>query len=155
MSGSDPDWELYLDNVAATEALGDRLAALAAPGTLVLLEGPLGAGKTCLVRGLVRGLGGDPGEVGSPTFVLLDAYGVAARGIQRIYHADLYRLRGLPAAPWEEVGLGEVMDDPAGVTAVEWPVGWEWRSLAPGPIIWVRLAPADPGRAAAVWFVNA
>ena len=59
-------------------------------GEVVLLSGELGAGKTAFVRGLARGLGADPDEVASPTFVLLTAYA----GRLTLHHADLYRLRG-------------------------------------------------------------
>jgi tRNA threonylcarbamoyladenosine biosynthesis protein TsaE len=134
-----------LPDEAATEAAGHALARLLRAGDVLLLEGPLGAGKTTLVRGIVAGLGGDPSEVSSPTFVLLSEYQVAAGEIRRVHHADLYRVRGRAAAPAEEIGLTEAMDDPAGVAAVEWPAGWEWRTVR-GRVIRIQLAFEGEGR---------
>jgi tRNA threonylcarbamoyladenosine biosynthesis protein TsaE len=139
-----------LPDAAATEALGARLAALLRPGDLLLLEGPLGAGKTTLVRGLVAALGGDAGEVCSPTFVLLESYEVRSRGIARVHHADLYRLRGRATAPLDEVGLSEVVDDPVGVTAVEWPEEWAWLGGLADRVLRVRLAHGGDARTASV-----
>jgi tRNA threonylcarbamoyladenosine biosynthesis protein TsaE len=82
-------------------------------GEVVLLTGELGAGKTAFVRGLARGLGADPEEVASPTFVLLTAY----PGRLTLHHADLYRLRG--DGDERELGLEE-LPGPGGVLAVEW-----------------------------------
>jgi tRNA threonylcarbamoyladenosine biosynthesis protein TsaE len=82
-------------------------------GEVVLLSGELGAGKTAFVRGLARGLGADPEEVTSPSFVLLTAY----RGRLVLHHADLYRLRG--DGDEREIGLEE-LPGPGGVLAVEW-----------------------------------
>jgi tRNA threonylcarbamoyladenosine biosynthesis protein TsaE len=82
-------------------------------GEVVLLSGELGAGKTAFVRGLARGLGADPDEVASPSFVLLTAY----RGRLTLHHADLYRLRG--DGDEDELGLEE-LPGPTGVLAVEW-----------------------------------
>lgn len=127
-----------LPDPEATEAAGFALARRLRAGDLLLLQGPLGAGKTTLVRGLVAGLGGDPEEVSSPTFVLLSHYEVACGEIRRLHHADLYRVRGCTTAPVEEVGLFEVLEDPAGVTAVEWPDGWEWRA-GRGRVIRIEL----------------
>ncbi len=137
--------ERELPDAAATEAAGHALARRLKAGDVLLLEGPLGAGKTTLVRGVVAGLGGDPGEVSSPTFVLLSRYDVAAGEIRRVHHADLYRVRGRLAAPVEEIGLDEVIDDAAGITAVEWPGGWEWRA-GRGRVILVELRFAEEGR---------
>jgi tRNA threonylcarbamoyladenosine biosynthesis protein TsaE len=82
-------------------------------GEVILLTGELGAGKTAFVRGLARGLGLDPGEVASPTFVLLTSY----RGPITLHHADLYRLTG--DGDERELGLEE-LPGAAGVLAVEW-----------------------------------
>lgn len=82
-------------------------------GEVVLLAGELGAGKTTFVRGLARGVGADPDEVASPSFVLLTAY----PGRLTLHHADLYRLRG--DGDERELGLEE-LPGPAGVLAVEW-----------------------------------
>ncbi|HEY6546318.1 MAG TPA: tRNA (adenosine(37)-N6)-threonylcarbamoyltransferase complex ATPase subunit type 1 TsaE, partial [Vicinamibacteria bacterium] len=79
----------------------------------VLLHGELGAGKTAFVRGLARGLGADPDEVASPTFVLLTSYPARLT----LHHADLYRLRG--DGDDRSVGL-EDLPGPEGVLAVEW-----------------------------------
>ena len=139
-----------LPDTAATEGLGARLARLLLPGDLVLLEGPLGAGKTTLVRGLVAALGGDPLEVCSPTFVLLETYAVRGGEIARVHHADLYRLRGRGSAPLDEVGLGEALDDPAAVSAVEWPESWSWLGGLARRVCRVLLAYEGEARTATV-----
>ena len=95
-----------------TFALAARLAATFQPGTFVLLYGDLGAGKTAFVRGLASGLGADPADVSSPTFVLIQHY----RGRLPLTHVDLYRLEG--AAVVDDLGLEELVD--GGVLAVEW-----------------------------------
>jgi tRNA threonylcarbamoyladenosine biosynthesis protein TsaE len=82
-------------------------------GEVVLLTGELGAGKTAFVRGLAHGLGADPDEVASPTFVLLTSY----PGRLTLHHADLYRLRG--DGDERELGLEE-LPGATGVLAVEW-----------------------------------
>lgn len=82
-------------------------------GEVVLLCGELGAGKTTFVRGLARGLGADPEEVASPTFVLLTSY----PGRLTLHHADLYRLKG--GGDERELGLEE-LPGIRGVLAVEW-----------------------------------
>ncbi|HPW54453.1 MAG: tRNA (adenosine(37)-N6)-threonylcarbamoyltransferase complex ATPase subunit type 1 TsaE [Thermoanaerobaculaceae bacterium] len=141
---------IELVDTAATEELGARLAGSLEPGDLLLLEGPLGAGKTTLVRGLVRALGGDPAEVCSPTFILVETYDVASKRIRRVHHADLYRVRGRAGAPWDELGLDELLDDPQAVMAVEWPESWAWAGRPAGRIVRVRLAIADEARTAVV-----
>jgi tRNA threonylcarbamoyladenosine biosynthesis protein TsaE len=150
MSGESLPDQAVLPDAAATGALGARLAALVRCGDLLLLEGPLGAGKTTLVRGLVAALGGDPGEVCSPTFVLLETYEVRVGAIARVHHADLYRLRGRPGAPWDEVGLGEALDDPEAITAVEWPESWHWLGAEETRVLRVRLDYRDGGRTASL-----
>lgn len=97
-----------------TIALGERLAARLAPGTVVALTGQLGAGKTTLAKGIVRGLGAaEPDEVSSPTFTLIHEYGDPPR----VYHVDLYRLD--EAAETESLGLEELFGRDA-VVLVEW-----------------------------------
>jgi tRNA threonylcarbamoyladenosine biosynthesis protein TsaE len=96
-----------------TQAVAEDLAARLGGGEVILLSGELGAGKTVFVRGLARGLGADPAEVSSPTFVLLASY----TGRLILHHADLYRLAG--DGDESELGLEE-LPGPAGVLAVEW-----------------------------------
>jgi tRNA threonylcarbamoyladenosine biosynthesis protein TsaE len=98
---------------AETEAAAAALASGFHGGEVVLLTGELGTGKTTFVRGLARGLGADPEEVASPTFVLLTAY----PGRLTLHHADLYRLAG--DGDDRELGLEE-LPGPRGVLAVEW-----------------------------------
>lgn len=94
-------------------ALAERMASGFQGGEVVLLSGELGAGKTAFVRGLARGVGADPAEVSSPTFVLLTSY----PGRLTLHHADLYRLSG----NGDEVELGlDELPGPRGVLAIEW-----------------------------------
>lgn len=105
---------LALPTRGATIRLARRLAALLAPGDLVLLEGPLGAGKTYLARALLRALGvGRSTRVTSPTFALVHAY----RARLDLRHADLYRVAS--GHEVDELGLRAARD--AGATLlVEW-----------------------------------
>jgi tRNA threonylcarbamoyladenosine biosynthesis protein TsaE len=96
-----------------TEALAEHMALTLRGGEVLLLSGELGAGKTAFVRGLARGLGADPEEVSSPTFVLLTSY----PGRLRLHHADLYRLAG--KGDESELGLEELPGSD-GVLAIEW-----------------------------------
>lgn len=142
--------QFALPDSEATEALGASLGRRLIPGSLILLEGPLGAGKTTLVRGMVAGLGGDSADVASPSFTLLATYEVSAPGISRVHHADLYRLRGLAQAPWEEIGLPDCLADPEGVTAVEWPEEWPWLEEGATLVVRIVLHYAGEGRCARV-----
>jgi tRNA threonylcarbamoyl adenosine modification protein YjeE len=103
-----------------TERLGGRLAQRLLPGDVVLLEGDLAAGKTTLVRGLVRALGGLDTEVASPTFVLLLSYTCPGPEIRTVHHVDLYRL-GEKIADLREIGLEDVLSAQDTIVAVEWP----------------------------------
>lgn len=98
---------------AETEALARQLADRLGPGSVLLLSGTLGAGKTAFVRGLAAGLGIDPDEVSSPTFTLVHEY---CGGRVPLYHADLYRL---DAAAVDDLGLEE-LGAADGVLAIEW-----------------------------------
>jgi tRNA threonylcarbamoyladenosine biosynthesis protein TsaE len=99
-------------NPEETEAVGEKLARDLRSGDVVGLYGGLGAGKTCLVRGLARGLESS-GPVSSPTFTLLNEY----PGRLPLYHFDLYRI----ATPVEveDLGFEEYIAGP-GVCVVEW-----------------------------------
>ena len=95
-----------------TFTLASKLAGTLSPGTFVLLYGDLGAGKTAFVRGLAAGLGANPDDVSSPTFVIMQHY----KGRTPLTHVDLYRLES--AAAVDDLGLEELVS--GGVLAIEW-----------------------------------
>jgi len=103
-----------------TSEAGAAFAAELRAGDVVLIDGPLGAGKTAFVRGMAVGLGADAEEVSSPTFTILQHY----RGSPPLYHADLYRLTPAEVA---DLGLEETGLD--GILAVEWPERWAARPV--------------------------
>ena len=104
---------LFLPDETATLALGSELAQVVGPG-MIRLQGELGAGKTCLVRGLLRGLGYQ-GRVKSPTYTLIEPYATARMPVS---HWDLYRLGS--AAELDALGLRE-HDRANELLLVEWP----------------------------------
>lgn len=131
--------ERFLADDEATEALGETLARITPPGGTWLLEGALGAGKTTWTRGFLRGLGGDPEEVASPTYAVLHRYALPEG---RLFHLDLYRPG--PGGAWT-LGLEETLG-PEDRLVVEW-AGTE----GPWPSAWVarlRLSAEGPGRRA-------
>jgi tRNA threonylcarbamoyladenosine biosynthesis protein TsaE len=95
-----------------TQALGERLGTRLGRGDVVACIGPLGAGKTCFLQGLARGLGVMT-DVTSPTFVLVNQY----RGRLPVYHVDAYRTGSLTELV--DLGLEEMLHG-EGVTVVEW-----------------------------------
>ncbi len=106
-------WTRRLISADETHELGRRLGKLARPGTVVALDGELGAGKTCLAGGVGEGL--DIGEpITSPTFIIL---AVHEGGRLPLYHMDLYRLGD--ASELDELGLEEALAG-GGVALVEW-----------------------------------
>lgn len=102
-------------SVAETETIASDFAARLLPNDVIALEGDLGAGKTQFVRGLLRGLGGDPRTVYSPTFVLLNVYDT---GRVPLFHLDAYRAHG--PEDLESIGFHELIEQ-GGIVAVEWP----------------------------------
>jgi len=114
-----------------TIALGERLAQTLPRGATVLLIGNLGAGKTTLAKGIVKGLGAaPPEEVSSPTFTLIHEYGTPPA----VYHVDLYRLENARDAA--TLGLDELFDSPA-LVLIEW--GERFPELIPSDRIEIRL----------------
>jgi tRNA threonylcarbamoyladenosine biosynthesis protein TsaE len=110
-----PDACVRSRSPAETRTLGESLGRLLEGGDVVALSGELGAGKTCLVQGLARGLGvAADVPVTSPTFTLVNQY----PGRAEMRHADFYRVDDY--ARLEDAGFRDLLD-PAGVLVVEWP----------------------------------
>jgi len=128
-----------LADEAATLALGRALASAAPPAAVVALRGELGAGKTTLVRGLLRGLGYE-GAVTSPTYTLMEPY---EAGGHRVVHFDLYRL-GDPEE-LEMLGAREELDGGA-LALVEWPERGE--GVLPAADLVLALEHRGAGRSA-------
>lgn len=112
-----------------TAAVGRDLAATLSAGSVLLLFGDLGAGKTAFVRGLAEGLGVHRDEVSSPTFTLVQEY---RGGRLPLFHVDLYRLDD--AREIDDLGLEEIAE--GGVLAIEWA---EKLSRPPAESVIVRI----------------
>ncbi len=121
-----------LPDAGATQALGDRLGQLCPPGTVLLLSGDLGSGKTTLVQGIGAGLGiTEP--ISSPTFTLINEY---LEGCIPLYHVDLYRLEPEQVGSLELESYWEALDISPGLLVIE----WSERMLDyPKSAIWLRL----------------
>jgi tRNA threonylcarbamoyladenosine biosynthesis protein TsaE len=102
-----------LPDETATTALAVRIAAVAAPGDVIALKGDLGTGKTAFARAFIRACG-NPDEVPSPTFTLVQVYDA---GPTAIWHFDLYRIHA-PEDAWE-LGIEDAFI--AGISLIEWP----------------------------------
>ncbi len=124
---------------AATAALGAAIAPLLVAGLSIHLSGPLGAGKTTLVRALLRALG-ERGRVRSPTFTLVEPY--RAGGLD-LAHLDLYRFEH--ATEWIDAGFDEYLGGDT-VTLVEWPE--RAAPLLPAPDLLIDLQVAGESRRA-------
>jgi tRNA threonylcarbamoyladenosine biosynthesis protein TsaE len=105
-------------DLSDTHAIGRRLGAALAAGDVIALIGPLGSGKTTLVKGIAAGAGVvDLRQVNSPTFVIVNEYEAARLGdALQIYHIDVYRLRG--SGDLEDIGFDEMCR--TGAVIVEW-----------------------------------
>lgn len=129
---------MILKDEAATEAAGAQIATLLRAGDVVTLSGPLAAGKTTLVRGLIAALGhGD--EVPSPSFSIVQPY---EHLDLPVWHVDLYRVED--SSELEELGLDDILSD--GALIVEWPEkagGGRW----PHALVLSLEAQADGSRA--------
>jgi tRNA threonylcarbamoyladenosine biosynthesis protein TsaE len=119
----------HTESEEETIALGESLAAELPPKAVVLLIGNLGAGKTTIAKGIVKGLGAaQTAEVSSPTFTLIHEYSPV------VYHIDLYRLD--TPAQVATLGLEEIFDRKA-VVLIEW--GEKFPALMPADRIEIRL----------------
>lgn len=118
-----------------TEALAAELAGACEGGELLVLTGELGAGKTCFVRGFVRGLGGDPAAVRSPSFTLLHSY--AAR--RTVHHFDVYF-----TAHFEDLARADLAESLAAgdVALLEW--GERFATRLAADHLAVELIHVDP-----------
>ena len=116
---------------------GERIARSLVPGSMVYLQGDLGAGKTTIVRGVLRGLG-HTGPVTSPTYTLLESY---QPGEMRIHHFDLYRLED--PEELEHIGIRDLLDGEA-IALVEWPA--MGTGILPPPDLVIQIGFLDRGR---------
>src|SRR4051794_26745315 len=128
---------IEVDSEAGTERIGRALADVVGPSVVIGLVGPLGAGKTRLVRAIAERLGVDPLAIASPTFVLIHEY----EGSIPVYHFDVYRLES-PRA-FEDLGVADYWDA-GGISLVEW--ADKVSHLLPDGAWWVRIEPLDPSR---------
>lgn len=138
---TNPETVLSLLDEAATTMLGERLAFLLRPGDTVLLEGPIGAGKSHLARALIRARLGRMEDVPSPTFTLVQTYEASDT---EIWHADLYRL----GHPDEVLELGLEQAFGSAICLIEWPD--RLGPHVPRDALVIRLSVAGEGRLAAL-----
>ncbi|MCU1750719.1 tRNA (adenosine(37)-N6)-threonylcarbamoyltransferase complex ATPase subunit type 1 TsaE [Pseudomonas sp. 6D_7.1_Bac1] len=128
---------LYLANEDAMVVLGNRIAQVTQGHGIIFLDGDLGAGKTTLSRGIIRGLG-HVGAVKSPTFTLVEPYEV---GDIRAFHFDLYRL--VDPEELEFLGIRDYLEDDA-LCLIEWPQ--KGAGFLPKPDLTITISPHDSGR---------
>jgi tRNA threonylcarbamoyladenosine biosynthesis protein TsaE len=117
-----------------TAGFARRLAGIVAPGDVILLDGPVGAGKTHLARNLIQSIQTTPEDVPSPTYTLVQTYDTV-RG--PLWHADLYRLSSTHEL--EELGLTDAFD--TAICLIEWPD--RLGELTPGSALVIDLAQGE------------
>jgi len=130
---------------AMMHAVGRELGRLLRPGELVLLFGELGAGKTTLVRGIAAGVGLDPAEVSSPTFVLCQEY--RSGDAPTIAHVDAWRMHD--AGDLESIGWDELRRDRSIIICLEWPervIGAIGDPMRVADVVTVEIEHAENGR---------
>jgi len=135
---------LYEVDIASADLMrdfGQRVGLLCQGGENIFLNGCLGAGKTCLVQGLARGLGILTASLTSPTFVLHAQY----KGRLVLNHLDFYRLLDNPASS-ETLAIEEMLSDPTAVCAIEWPEALPALRQAPALEIDIAILSADRRR---------
>jgi tRNA threonylcarbamoyladenosine biosynthesis protein TsaE len=131
----------FLPDEGATLALGRALAPALEPGLVVYLEGDLGAGKTTLVRGILRGLGYE-GAVKSPTYTLVELYSLSRLDL---HHFDFYRFHD--PREWIDAGFRESFNGRI-VSLIEWPR--KAAGLLPPADVEIALEPGGTGRSASL-----
>lgn len=104
------EFEIITHSADETSAIANKLGQLVTKGTVITLEGDLGAGKTTFTKGLAKGLGIER-NVNSPTFTIIKEY----KGRLPLYHMDVYRVED----EYEDLGFQEYFEG-EGVTVVEW-----------------------------------
>jgi len=131
----------FLPDEDATLALGAALSTVLEPGTTIHLRGELGAGKTTLVRGVLRGLGWR-GPVKSPTYALVELYELSRL---HLHHFDFYRFHD--PREWIDAGFRDSFNG-RNVSLVEWPE--KAAGLLPPPDVEIALAASGSGRSASL-----
>ena len=133
--------QVQLTDTESTERLGAALAACCSEAAMIHLQGPLGSGKTTLVRGFLRRLG-ISGAIKSPTYTLVEPYTSAGRPM---FHFDLYRLEDQEAL--EMLGFRDYLEGNS-VCLIEWPE--QAGGLLPAADITIALSVTDSGRTASL-----
>lgn len=137
MQPNDNAFSIFLSDEDATIAFGAQLARAIAPGMTIFLEGNLGAGKTTLTRGTLRGFG-FTGRVKSPTYTLVEPYTISSL---YFYHFDLYRFND--PSEWEDAGFRDYFNSES-VCLIEW--ADKAQGQLPQPDWIIELVPELDGR---------